>query len=238
MTDLSSVKALTFDVFGTVVDWRGTIIGEGIDLGRKFALDIDWADFADAWRAGYAPAMNQVRTGALPWTKIDSLHRLILDELLLRFNITGLNDADIDHLNRVWHRLVPWPDTISSLSRMRTRYIVAALSNGNISLLVNMAKHSGIPWDCVLSAELARHYKPDPQAYATAATLLDLAPQQVMMVAAHNKDLLGAQAVGFRTAFIARPIEYGPHQNTDLTPDPSVDIAAENLLDLAQQLGA
>jgi 2-haloacid dehalogenase len=236
MTDLSQVQALTFDVFGTVVDWRGTIIREGRALGRRKGLDADWAAFADAWRAGYRPAMDRVRSGELPWTNIDGLHCLILDGLLERFGLSGLAEAELDDLNRVWHRLVPWPDAVEGLQRLRQRYIVASLSNGNVALLVRMAKRAGLPWDCVLSSELARRYKPDPEVYLLAAQLLGLEPPEVMMVAAHNGDLLAAQSVGFRTAFVLRAHEYGPGQTTNLEADPSVDIVAEDFNDLARQL--
>ena len=236
MTDLSQIKALTFDVFGTVVDWRNSIIRQGEALGQAKGLDVDWTAFATAWRAGYGPSMQRVRAGELPWTKIDDLHRMILDELLDRFNITGLNETEIDHFNRVWHRLTPWPDAVSGLTRLKEKYVIATLSNGNVALLTNMAKHGGLPWDCILSAELAHHYKPDPEAYLTAADLLGLAPSQVMMVAAHNGDLLAAQQVGLRTAFVTRPTEHGLDQTTDLTADPSVDVAATDFNDLADKL--
>lgn len=237
MTNLSQVKALTFDVFGTVVDWRSTIIREGEVLGRGKGLQVDWAAFATAWRAGYGPSMQRVRTGDLPWTKIDELHRMILDELLVKFNISGLSEAEIDHLNRVWHRLEPWPDAVGGLTRLKEKYVIATLSNGNVALLTNMAKYSGLPWDCILSAELAHHYKPDPEAYLTAADLLGLEPPEVMMVAAHNGDLLAAQKVGFRTAFVARPTEHGPDQTSDLKVGPAVDVVAADFNDLADKLG-
>ena len=236
MCDLSQVKALTFDVFGTVVDWRSTIIREGMAFGLQKELTVDWEQFADAWRAGYRPIMDRVRRGDLPWTIIDDLHRLILDELIERFAIVGSSEAEKDHLNRVWHRLQPWPDTVGSLQRLRQRYIVASLSNGNIALLVNMARHAGLHWDCVLSSELARHYKPDPEVYRTAAALLGLQPQEVMMAAAHNGDLLAAQGVGFRTAFVLRALEYGPEQTTNLEADPSIDLVTTDLGDLADRL--
>jgi 2-haloacid dehalogenase len=234
--DLAGIKALTFDVFGTVVDWRGTIIREGETFGRRQGLTLDWAQFADAWRAGYAPAMQRVRQGDLPWTTIDALHRLILDELLERFDIANLAETEKEHLNRVWHRLDPWPDSIDGLQRLRQGYIIATLSNGNMALLVNMAKHAGLPWDCILSAELARHYKPDPEVYLTAAELLGLKPHQVMMVAAHNNDLLAARSLGFKTAFVLRPHEYGPNQTTNLAADPSVDLAVKDFNELAGRL--
>jgi 2-haloacid dehalogenase len=232
------VKALTFDVFGTVVDWRGSIIEEGAAFGRSHGIDIDWARFADRWRAGYGPSMDQVRKGQLPWQTIDQLHRRILDRLLDEFKITGLSEESKDHLNRVWHRLRPWPDAAEGLARLKRYYIIASLSNGNVALLVNMAKHSSLPWDAVLSAELARHYKPDPEAYQTAARLLGLAPGQCMMVAAHKNDLRAAAKVGFRTAFVMRPHEFGPQQTPDMAREPDIDIHATSFPDLARLLGA
>ncbi len=232
------VKALTFDVFGTVVDWRSSIIREGELLTQRKGLRVDWEQFADAWRAGYGPAMNRVRTGELPWTKIDDLHRLILDDLLKQFEIRDLSPVEVDDLNRVWHRLLPWPDTVAGLTRLRSRYILATLSNGNVSLLVNMAKNAGLPWDCVLSSELSGHYKPDKEVYETAARLLSLPPEQVMMVAAHKGDLRAAGRVGFKTAWVPRPLERGPGGDVDTTPDASFDVTALDFLDLAEKLGA
>ncbi|MEZ4727371.1 MAG: haloacid dehalogenase type II [Caldilineaceae bacterium] len=234
----SIIKALTFDVFGTVVDWYGTIVREGQAWGQSKGIAVDWAQFALDWRAGYAPAMNRVRQGALPWQTIDALHRLILDELLVNYNITGLSEGEKEQWNRVWHRLAPWPDAIRGLTRLKQRYIIATLSNGNVALLTNMAKHSGLPWDSILSAELFRHYKPDPEVYQGAAALLGLPPSQVLMVAAHQSDLRAAQAVGMQTAFIPRPLEYGPENTPDLTPDPSFDLVAVDFIDLADQVGA
>ena len=237
-TDPLEIKALTFDVFGTVVDWRGSIIREGEAFGAARGLDVDWAQFADKWRGGYGPSMNRVRKGELPWLNIDALHRMILDQLLDEFEIGGLSEAEKDYLNRVWHRLLPWPDAVSGLQRLRERFIVAPLSNGNIALLTNMAKHAGLPWDCILSSELAKHYKPDPEVYQTAADLLGLPPSQVMMVAAHPGDLLASAAVGFKTGFVPRPEEYGPHRNPDLQHDVAFDVVANDFNDLASQLGA
>ncbi len=236
--NLNEIKALTFDVFGTVTDWRSTIIHEGATWGAQKGMAIDWARFADDWRGGYEPAMHRVRTGQLPWLNIDSIHRLILEELLVKYKITGLSEAEKEHWNRVWHRLELWPDVKRGVERLRQHFVVAPLSNGNIALLTNMAKHADLRWDCILSAELAHHYKPDPEVYRTAAELLGLAPHQVLMVAAHNHDLKGAQAVGFHTAFVHRPTEYGPQQTTDLTPDPSFDLVARDFNDLADQLVA
>jgi 2-haloacid dehalogenase len=182
--------------------------------------------------------MNRVRKGELPWTSLDGLHRMIVDDLLKRLQITGLTAEEIDHLNRVWHRLTPWPDSLPGLTRLRTRYIVATLSNANVSLLVDMAKNAGLPWDCVLSAELAQHYKPDREVYEMAARLLDLPPGQIMMVAAHKGDLQAAKRVGFKTAWVTRPLEYGPGRKMDVTPDASFDVTASDLVDLAAKLGA
>ena len=234
---LAMVKAMTFDVFGTVVDWRSSIIRGGEQLTVRTGIEVDWPRFADAWRAGYGPAMRRVRSGELPWTRIDDLHRMILDGLIPEFGLTALDEAARDDLNRVWHRLSPWPDTVSGLTRLRTRYVLASLSNGNVALLVNMAKHSGLPWDAVLSAELAHQYKPDPEVYLTAADLLGLEPEQVMMVAAHKGDLRAAAALGFKTAYVPRPLEYGPDREIDTTPDPSFDVNATDFNDLADRLG-
>jgi 2-haloacid dehalogenase len=233
---LRAVKALVFDVFGTVVDWRSSVIAEGRRLGRAKGLDVDWAAFADAWRAGYRPAMARVRSGALGWTSIDVLHRMILDELLERFSIKCLRESEIDHLNRVWHRLKPWADARAGLRRLKRDYVIATLSNGNVALLTNMAKFSGLPWDCILSAELVRHYKPDPQAYLGAARLLGLAPQEVMMVAAHKDDLRAARACGLRTGFVVRPLEYGPAARVDRRPERAFDVNARDFNDLAARL--
>ena len=234
---LAGVQALTFDVFGTVVDWRGSIIREGEALGAAHGLGVDWAAFADAWRGGYRPSMARVRSGELPWTKLDALHRMILDELLDKFGIRTLSEAEKQHWNRVWHRLTPWPDSVPGLTRLRERYVLATLSNGNVALLTNMAKHGGLPWDCILSAEIVRHYKPDPETYLGAADLLGLQPSEVMMVAAHKSDLKAAQAVGLRTAFVERPLEFGPGVDVDVTPDPTIDVHARDFNDLADQLG-
>jgi 2-haloacid dehalogenase len=234
---LASVKALVFDVFGTVVDWRSSVIAEGEKLGREKHLDVDWAKFADAWRAGYGPSMNRVRTGELPWTRLDALHRGTLDKLLADFHITGLSEADKNQFNRAWHRLKPWPDSVRGLTRLKARYIIAPCSNGNISLMTNLAKFAGLPWDCILGAELARHYKPDREVYQTAADLLDLPPAEVLMVAAHQGDLRAARGVGLKTAFVPRPLEFGPAGRPDLTPDPSFDTTATDFNDLAAQLG-
>jgi 2-haloacid dehalogenase len=236
--DIAQIVALTFDVFGTVVDWRGSIIRQGEKFGAERGLKIDWAVFADAWRGAYRPSMDRVRRGELPWTNLDDLHRIVLDELLVKFNISGLSDEEKDHLNRVWHRLDPWPDAVEGLTRLRKRFVLATLSNGNVALLTNMAEYAGLPWDRILSAELAQHYKPDPEAYQTAAHLLGVRPEQVMMVAAHKDDLRAAQRVGFKAAFVPRPLERGPERTPDTTPDPAFEVHASDFNDLAGKLGA
>ena len=233
---ISGIKALTFDVFGTVVDWRNSIIREGEQLGMAKGIEVDGAGFADAWRGGYGPAMDRVRRGELPWTNIDALHRMILDQLIDEFKISGLSEEEKDQLNRVWHRLEPWPDVVAGLLRMRKRFVVAALSNGNMALLTNMAKNAGLQWDCILSSELARRYKPDPEVYQMAADLLGLRPYQVMMVAAHEHDLNGAKAVGMRTAYVTRPLEFGPDRKTEAPPAGSFDLVASDFHDLASKL--
>jgi 2-haloacid dehalogenase len=228
--DHSHIRALTFDVFGTVVDWRGSLIRELTEMN----LDIDPAEFTDAWRGGYGPAMARVTSGELPWTNIDTLHRLILDELLQRFAVTGLSEAAIEDLNRAWHRLTPWPDAIPGLARLREHRVLATLSNGNVALLTNMARNAGLPWDCILSAELVQRYKPDAAVYQMAAGYLGFTPAQVMMVAAHPADLRAAAAAGLATAFVARPDEHGPGGPVDSGEE--FDLRATDFNDLADQL--
>ena len=234
----ADVKALVFDVFGTVVDWRTSVAREVDELAKRKGVTLDGAKFADAWRAGYGPSMNRVRTGDLPWTKLDALHRMTLDRILDEFKFTGLSEREKDTLNRAWHRLSPWPDSAAGLARLKKKFIIAPLSNGNISLMTDLAKHAGLPWDCILGAELARHYKPDREVYQSAADFLDLRPGEVMMVAAHLGDLRAAKGVGLKTAFVARPLEYGPDGKPDLKPDQSVDLTAKDFNDLARQIGA
>ena len=234
---LKEVKALVFDVFGTVVDWRGSIITEGRALGLKKRLSVDWGKFADAWRAGYAPAMDRVRRGELPWMTIDVLHRMILAQVLAKFRIDGLTEEDKDEFNRVWHRLKPWPDSVKGLARLKKRYTVATLSNGNMALLVNMAKHGGLPWDCVLSAELFNHYKPDREVYLGAARLLGVKPRELMMVAAHKSDLDAAAVAGLRTAFVQRPAEFGDPAKNDVKPEQRFDLNVKDFGELASKLG-
>jgi 2-haloacid dehalogenase len=234
----SEIYALTFDVFGTVVDYYSTIVAEGERLGQQKGFQVDWGAFALAWRNRYQPFLQQVEQHELPWTKLDTLHRLALEEVLREFQVTILTEEEKRQLNRVWHRLQPWPDAVAGLTRLRRKFVLATLSNGDVALLTNMARYSGLPWDCILSAELVKAYKPNPAIYHMACELLDLPAERIMLVAAHPYDLLAAQSHGFKTAFVPRPLEYGPQPNPDATSQPSVDLVAKDLLDLAQQLGA
>lgn len=232
------VRALVFDVFGTVVDWHTSIVREGQMLAHEKGFDVDWSEFASRWRAGYGPSMNRVRNGELPWTKLDTLHRMVLDELVEEYGLKGLSEAELEHFNFAWHRLIPWPDTLAGLNRLRNKYTIASLSNGNVSLLVDIAKNAGIQWDTVLSAELSRHYKPDPEAYLKAPELLSLAPEQVMLVATHPGDLRSAAQTGLRTAYVHRALEAGPERPKVPPARDEFDFFADDFLDLARQLGA
>ncbi len=234
----AGVKALFFDVFGTVVDWRGSIVEEGRAWEKARGLRVDWGLFADRWRAGYKPSLDRVRRGEMPWTSLDRLHRPLLDNLLAEFHIDGLSEEEKDHWNRVWHRLHPWPDALPGLARLKKKFTIAPLSNGNMALMADMAKHAGIPWDLILSAELAKRYKPDREAYLTAVNLLELEPREVMMCAAHRDDLNAARSFGLRTAFIHRPAEYGPARAADTALPGDFDIVANDIGNLADQLGA
>ncbi|MCG5434494.1 haloacid dehalogenase type II [Mycobacterium sp. MYCO198283] len=231
------VRALAFDVFGTVVDWRSSVIGELRRFGGRLGVDADWPAFADRWRDGYAPAMDKVRRGELPWTRLDGLHRMILTELLAAEGISA-PDAEVDDLNRAWHRLDPWPDAVDGLTRLKRSFVITTLSNGNVSLLTNMAKRAGLPWDCVISAELFGHYKPDAEVYLGCADLLDVAPAELMLVAAHPSDLRAARATGLRTAYVARPLERGPCAPTPAVEDGEFDFFATGFANLADQLDA
>lgn len=231
-------KALAFDVFGTVVDWKSSIIKECGELAdRKGIANVDWPKFVAAWREGYGPSMDRVRKGSLPWTNIDSLHRMILDEIIVRFKIINLTEEDKQELNLAWHRLTPWQDAVPGLTRLKAGYIISTLSNGNIALLTNMAKRAGLPWDCVLSAESVKHYKPDPEAYLGAVELLGLEPSEVMMVAAHKPDLKAARNCGLLTAFVPRPLEHGLGQQVDFEPEDWMDLVANDFEELATKLG-
>jgi 2-haloacid dehalogenase len=226
-------RVLAFDIFGTVVDWHGSIAQEVEALYPA----VDGDAFANAWRAGYQPAMQRVRSGELGWTRIDNLHRIILDGLLPGFGLDHLDEAERRHLNQVWHRLQAWPDSVEGLTRLKTKFTICTLSNGNIGLLTDMAKRAGLPWDCILSAEVFRAYKPDPRTYLGVAETFDAAPGDVMLVAAHQDDLAAARACGLATAYIERPLEFGARQPKDVSPDPANTLHARNLTHLADQLG-
>lgn len=234
---IDNVKALTFDVFGTVVNWRDGVARETKTALSPKGYDLDWHDFADKWRACYQPAMEKVRTGERPWVKLDILHRENLLLVLPQFGVEGLSDAEIDDLSHAWRRLDAWPDAIEGLTRLRRKYILATLSNGNIALMANMARHAGLPWDAIVGAEIAQSYKPTPQTYDRSAAALDLPPEQIMMVAAHNSDLLAARSRGFKTAYVDRPLEDGPNKTKDLRAEHDFDVIADSFPELATKLG-
>jgi 2-haloacid dehalogenase len=231
------IKALTFDVFGTVVDWHGSVAREVRGLARAKGLRVNAAKFAKAWRAGYRPAMDRVLSGEAPFQRIDVIHRAILEDVLTQFRITTLTEDEKAFLNLVWHRLKPWPDSVRGLKRLKSRFVIATLSNGNTSLLVNMAKHGGLPWDCIFSSDTFKLFKPDPGMYLGAADMLGLKPEEVMMVAAHKPDLRAAAKCGLKTAFVQRPLEHGRGGTPDLAPEPDFTVNAGSFLDLADQLG-
>jgi 2-haloacid dehalogenase len=231
-------RAILFDVFGTVVDWHGSIAREAAAVGAAQGVQADWGAFALAWRDGYKPAMDKVRRGEYGWTLIDDLHRRILDGILPQFGLAHLAEAERERLNRAWHRLAPWPDSVRGLARLKERCIIATLSNGNVALLVDMARHAGLPWDMVFSAELFRHYKPDPETYLGACRMLALPPREVMLCAAHKDDLMAARAQGLQTAWVRRPLEYGPTRSYDSSPEPGFDYSVDDLPELADRLGA
>ena len=237
-SEMSAVKALVFDVFGTVVDWRTSLINDFSEWGRTRGITADWTALVDGWRAVYAASMDEVRKHPeRGYVILDALHRRSLDKLVAQLGISGLSDTDLHHLTMGWHRLHPWPDSVAGLTRLKMKYIISPLSNGNVALLTNMAKFAGLPWDLIMSAELFAHYKPDPETYLGAARLLCLPPEQVMMVAAHNHDLKAAQKLGLKTAFVARPTEYGPHQKYDFEAKGNWDIVARDFGGIADRLG-
>ena len=234
-----AVKACLFDVFGTVVDWRSSVSREAAAFFREKGISgVDATEFAVEWRKLYQPSMDEVRSGRRPFTILDVLHRESLVSLLRRYEIKKLSDGDIDHLNRAWHRLDPWPDVVEGLTRLKKKHVIAPCSNGNIALMVNLAKRAGLPWDCILGAETARAYKPMPDAYLVSCRQLGLAPGEAMMVAAHNGDLKAAKAQGLATAFVPRPAEHGPNQKTDLVAEQGVvDLPVKSFVELAEKLG-
>ena len=235
--DPATVKALTFDTYGTLVDWRGSVLGELRELGAARGIERDWEAFLAYWKACYRPGMEHVNRGEWPWTTIDAIYRRRLDELLAAYDIGPMTEDDVRRLNQVWWRLRPWPDTVAGLARLRTRYVICPLSNASFAGMVYLARSARLPWDCILTAENARRYKPAPEAYLTAIELLGMAPGEVMMVAAHNYDLAAARSHGMRTAFVPRPAEYGPGQTTDLRPESDWDVIAKDVEDLARALG-
>jgi 2-haloacid dehalogenase len=239
MSDISAVKALVFDVFGTVVDWRSSLIADFTKWSQTRGIKADWTALVDGWRGVYHASMDEVRKHPeRGYMILDTLHRQSLEKLVAQLGIAGLNDADLHYLTMGWHRLHAWPDSVAGLTRLKTKYIISPLSNGNVALLTEMAKFAGLPWDLVMSAELFEHYKPDPETYLGASRLLGLAPGEVMMAAAHNGDLAAARACGLKTAFFARPTEYGPHQRRDFAADSDWDVVAADIEDLAARMGA
>jgi 2-haloacid dehalogenase len=238
MSDFSAVKALVFDVFGTVVDWRSSLISDFTKWGSARGINADWTALVDGWRAVYVASMDEVRKHPeRGYIILDVLHRRSLDRLVEQHSIKGLTEDDLHYLTMGWHRLHAWPDSVAGLTRLKKNYVIAPLSNGNVALLTNMAKFAGLPWDLIMSAELFEHYKPDPETYLGAARLLCLAPEQVMMVAAHNNDLSAAQTLGLRTAFVPRPTEYGPLQKYDFEPTGDWDIVAKDFGGIADKMG-
>jgi len=234
---LSDVRALTFDVFGTTVDWRTGVSAEARRLGALSGVDADWERLADLWRALYMPSMNRVRSGELPWTNFDRLHRLSLDQVLRDVGAEGFDAATREELTLAWERLPPWPDSVQGLARLARRFTVSTLSNGNRDQQTSLIQFTGLPFQRLLSAEDFHHYKPDPEVYVGAASALNLEAREVMMVAAHKPDLRAAQAAGLRAAFVERPLEKGPGGGADLLPDPQADVQATDFLDLADKLG-
>lgn len=228
-------KALLFDTFGTVVDWRGSLIAEYSAWGKAKGLEVDWTGLVDAWRGQYGAIKDKARKKG--FQPLDVLHREVLDALLAERSL-DLAETDRDWLNRGWHRLLPWPDGLEGLKRLKRRYIIGPLSNGNVALLTNMAKHAGLPWDVIFGADLFRHYKPDPETYLGACEFLGLPPGEVMMVAAHNFDLRAAAELGLQTGFVARPTEYGPGQKSDLVAKGDWTVVAKDFVELAEKLGA
>ena len=237
---LATVKACVFDTFGTVVDWRSSVIAEGAKWGKAKGLEINWAEFADRWRMGYSPAMDRVRKGELPWTTLDDLQRMILEGLLKEYRIEGLSEGETIEWSHVWRRLTPWPDSVAGLTRLKARYVISPMSNGNVALMVHLAKFAGLPWDLVLGSDLVRHYKQDRETYLAAPHYLDLKPEEVMMCAAHVGDLRAARSVGLRTGFIYRPNEFGGGSAgvPDTAASGDFDVVATSIVDLARRLGA
>jgi 2-haloacid dehalogenase len=238
--ELANVKACVFDTFGTVVDWRNSVIAEATDWGKTKGLNINWVEFTDRWRLGYRPTMDKVRKGEIPWTNLDDLHRMILEDLLKQYKIEGLSEEEKINWAHVWRRLKPWPDSVEGLTRLKRKYIISPMSNGNVALLTNLAKFAGLPWDVILGTDLVKHYKPDREMYLSAPFYLDLKPDEVMMCAAHIHDLEAARSCGLRTGFVYRPDEYGggPVGSPEKAKAGDFDLVSESIVDLAHQMGA
>ena len=237
--EFANVKACVFDVFGTVVDWRTSVIAEASNWGKAKGLHLNWAEFTDRWRLAYSPAMDKVRKGEIPWTKLDDLQRMILGDLLRHYKIEGLTEEEIANWAHVWRRLRPWPDAVEGLNRLKRKYILSPMSNGNIALMTSLAKFGGLPWDLILGSDLVQHYKPDREMYLSAPLYLDLKPEEVMMCAAHTSDLRAARNCGLRTGFIYRPDEYGDGPSVPDKAEPGdFDVVSASIVDLAQQMGA
>ena len=232
------IKALVFDVFGTVVDWRTSVIEECNSLEQHTGVSGDWEKLTDMWRQYYMPSMDKVRNGDREWVNLDTLHKESLITILKELNILGLTNDNIEHLNKSWHRLKPWEDSVEGLNLLKNKYSISTLSNGGIDLLSNMAKKQKLPWDNIFSAETFMHYKPDSETYLGAAEKLKLLPDEVMLVAAHNQDLLAAKKYGLKTAFVLRANEYGPKQDFDLMADKKIDVSASNFIDLFNKLNS
>jgi 2-haloacid dehalogenase len=238
--ELANVKACVFDVFGTVVDWRSSVIAEATTWGKAKALHINWEEFTDRWRQGYRPTMDKVRKGEIPWTNLDDVHRMILEDLLKQYKIEGLSEEEKLRWAHVWRRLEPWPDSVEGLTRLKKKYILSPMSNGNVALMTSLAKFAGLPWDVILGSDIVRHYKPDREMYLSAPFYLDLKPEEVLMCAAHFGDLQAAASHGLRTAFIYRPDEFGGGAAgvPDQAKPGDFDVVSATIIDLAQQMGA
>ena len=236
--ELANVKACVFDVFGTLVDWRSSVLAEATTWGKAKGLNVDWVEFSDRWRGGYKPAIDKVRKGEIPWTNLDDLHRMILEDLLKQYKIAGLSDKEKVRWAHVWRRLKPWPDSVEGLTRLKKKYILSPMSNGNVALMTHRAKFAGLPWDVILGSDIVRHYKPDREMYMSAPFYLDLKPEEIMMCAAHFGDLQAAGSFGLCTAFIYRPNEFGGSGLPDKAKPGDFDVVSESIVDLAQQMAA
>jgi len=232
------IKALLFDVFGTVLDWRSSVIDELTAFGNTHRIELDWADVADRWRAGFREHQRRIAHAEARFMRMDEVHRRVLDSMFADLGVAGVPEADLEALNRAWHRLRPWPDAVAGLLRLKERHIVAALSNGNLALLVDVSKHAGLPWDCVFSSALFSSYKPDPAVYWGAAKMLEIAPHEAMMVAAHAYDVDAAREIGLQTAYVFRADEHGPGRGEDPGDTSRFDLAVGDFLELADTLGS